>query len=139
MINLTELRLGNYVIVEKGGYCSNRSIQIVKSISEKGINEWSDMGASGAVKPEDLTPIPLTQDWLIKFGFDTEDCEVDFMEYSLEYEEGSYLYSICNIGGLYDHDKHPFYVELENAGQRNGWQTNSKIILRQLYTNLHRC
>jgi len=47
-MNKRELCLGNFVRVTKpGGYNNVGDIICVKSISDKGINHWQDMGASG--------------------------------------------------------------------------------------------
>jgi len=73
MIKVNELRLDNFVVVNKGGYCNDNTVQKVTSISKKGINSWSDMGSSGFVKEEDMTHIQLTEEWLLKFGFEKDN------------------------------------------------------------------
>lgn len=64
----TELRIGNYVI-------SYGSIIIVESIGSKGINATaSDDGKpygmhSAIIEWDEYEHIPLTEEWLLKFGF----------------------------------------------------------------------
>lgn len=66
MIPVNELRLGNFVNLSSGYIAGN---QKVYSIGKDGINRWSDMGASGECKPEDIDPIPITPEILEKCGF----------------------------------------------------------------------
>jgi hypothetical protein len=61
----SELRIGNWVYGEGGWKPSGP--QRVESISSKGINAWSDMGASGYI--ENVEPIPLDATILEKAGF----------------------------------------------------------------------
>jgi hypothetical protein len=74
----SELMIGNYVT--DGYYDSFKTIFEVESISEKGINlsieddgRWGEI-ADRWIEPEYrfdlLFGIPLTEDWLLKFGFD---------------------------------------------------------------------
>lgn len=91
MIKVNELRLDNFVVVNKGGYCNDNTVQKVTSISKKGINSWSDMGSSGFVKEEDMTHIQLTEEWLLKLGatayFDNCYCYDRFkLLYKYEYK-----------------------------------------------------
>jgi len=72
MITPNEIRLGNWLGNDKGGWnWSNRKIGYVESISKDGINDWQDMGASGRMKWEDLYGIKLTPDILEDNGFET--------------------------------------------------------------------
>jgi hypothetical protein len=73
----SELRLGNFVTDEF--YESFKTIVKVESINDKGINlEIEDDGnypecAARWIEPynrtDTLRPIPLTEEWLLKFGF----------------------------------------------------------------------
>ena len=76
MIKENELRLNNLVTDE--WYDSFKTIIKVDSINEKGINleiiddgNWAEI-AQRWIKPEyefnSIFPIPLTEEWLIKFG-----------------------------------------------------------------------
>lgn len=77
----TELRIGNIVTDEF--YESTKTIIEVESIDERGINlEIEDDGnypecAQNWIEPyyrfDVLRPIPLTEEWLIKFGFIEEE------------------------------------------------------------------
>jgi len=65
-----ELRIGNYFIDTVGSYCNPNTIQQVHKIDRYGVNGWQDMGASGVCEFEQMNPIPLTEEWLLKFGFE---------------------------------------------------------------------
>ena len=73
-----DLRIGNYIEFDSSVRTLVREDEQgfieVRSIGESGVNEWSDYGASGCVS--NPKPIPLTKDWLVKFGFEKryEDC-----------------------------------------------------------------
>jgi len=62
-----ELRLGNLINYKTGGICQVAFIAL----------SIADYGICGFVKPECFEPIPLTEEWLVKFGF----------EWSCEYHE----------------------------------------------------
>lgn len=56
-MNANELRIGNYVnLKDKGLYKIDRGYDLEK------IEDWEGT--------DYCTPIPLTEDWLLKFGFD---------------------------------------------------------------------
>lgn len=55
-----ELRIGNYFLWR--GMCGT-----VNTISEKWITEQTNLGRFFY---EDIEPIPLTEEWLVKFGFE---------------------------------------------------------------------
>ena len=72
MIKAKELRIGNLVFVNKKDPIK------VESINDSGINLElvfdTDVIESGYIMPQyligEVEPIPLTEDWLLKFGFD---------------------------------------------------------------------
>ena len=78
MINTNELRLGNYVTDEW-----NSSRYLVESINVKGIDleieddgnypECASMWIEATIKSEEIFGIPLTEDLLLKYGFELED------------------------------------------------------------------
>ena len=100
-----ELRIGNYIEFDS----SVRTLVIedeqgfieVRSIGESGVNEWSDYGASGCVS--NPKPIPLTEEWLIKFGFEKLECWDDMYYFKIgdfqvyEYNVSGYEYDDFNI------------------------------------------
>jgi hypothetical protein len=64
MIQENELRIGNYV-------CNHVYIGIVESIDKKGciVNYISD-NIEGFTNNKFIKPIPQTEEWLLKFGFE---------------------------------------------------------------------
>ena len=69
-ITASELRIGNYV------FDGNRELTQVKSIIEGAINyelDYGNLWANQECYFENLNPIPITEEWLLKFGF--EKCE----------------------------------------------------------------
>jgi hypothetical protein len=68
----SELRLGNYI-------CNEDYIVIVESIDKDGciVNFISD-NVQGFTNNKGIEPIPLTEEWLIKFGFEYEQDEKAF-------------------------------------------------------------
>lgn len=73
-----ELMVGNYFIDTIGNYCQAGSVQQVESINYDGVNQWSDMGASGHCRYRNMQPIPLTEEWLVKLGF-VKDGKYDYL------------------------------------------------------------
>lgn len=69
MIKVNDLKIGNWFIDNEGAYCNKGDIVKVINISEYGVNEYHDMGASGRCHFEMAEPIILTKEWLLKFGF----------------------------------------------------------------------
>jgi len=77
-----ELRIGNYV-----DYSVNRSYfqGMIRTINNSscnitGIGQWSPLHT---IKFKIIEPIPLTEEWLLKFGFEIlNDCKVGY-EYRL--------------------------------------------------------
>lgn len=76
MIQPHELRIGNLVQYPQADprdcFEGEAGIVKVKSINPDmgGINGWHDMGTGGETKFEDLNGILLTEEWLLKFGFE---------------------------------------------------------------------
>lgn len=111
MIKANELRLGNKVNSRsKRGY-ENPGVVTVSGIDSRGINHWSDMGASGEHPFEESSGIPLTEEWLRKLGFekmlDSADPDYGPIEWTKEYEVS--------------YQKSPAYIVLwPNEGGGNG-------------------
>lgn len=118
-----ELRIGNLVTDEF--YDTFKSVIEVESINEKGINleiehsnDYPEM-QNHWIEPyypfEKLYPIPLTEEWLIKFGFEKrsagywDNATMEIFQYSTgnfylsinaEYTEGErieYVHTLQNI------------------------------------------
>jgi hypothetical protein len=62
MIDPKELRIGNFVKTWKG-------IEEIESISKDSIIWTFHPECSTTRAPEEIKPIPLTEEWLLKFGF----------------------------------------------------------------------
>ena len=65
MIQANELRIGNWVSVEKQGVRYNERIQSISAYSGK-FNTFEDPHYE---RIETLEPISLTEEWLLKLGF----------------------------------------------------------------------
>ena len=78
-----ELRLGNYLQDRNG------KLAIVEELSKEGIKAYS-----GIVTGLPLSPIPLNEEWLNKFGF-----EKSFGDYWMESNSGFY-FGISSNGEL---------------------------------------
>lgn len=69
-MKITELRIGNYVIENYLHFQKQRDERVitVETILERGINadQFDDYSYIGL---DLLKPIPLTEEWLLKFGF----------------------------------------------------------------------
>ncbi len=55
-----DLRIGNLVI----NICNNEAVEVVIGVFEDEIY----LSSNSSLKIEDLTPIPLTEEWLLKLG-----------------------------------------------------------------------
>jgi hypothetical protein len=84
----TELRLGNLVM---------RELEVISINSLSiAVNDW---GRTNNLRTQDFTPIPLTEEWLVKFGFDKKgykDGLSIILENKLGYKNGrTYFKSWC--------------------------------------------
>lgn len=69
MLQVKDLKIGNWVKVSKsGGYNNIGDLIEIYSISSKGVNDWSDMGASGSNTFDGIDRIPLSLEILEKCG-----------------------------------------------------------------------
>ena len=117
MIKENELRLNNLVTDE--WYDSFKTIIKVDSINEKGINleiiddgNWAEI-AQRWIKPEyefnSIFPIPLTEEWLIKFGFRKYNLEGYSVHFRYEHPK---LHS--TVTAIYNSD---FSIKLDNVAR----------------------
>lgn len=144
MIKANELRLGNLLLLsENVGYNFKGIVEVI-SINKTGINPWQDMGASGLISFDKLTGIPLTEEWLEKFGFNkTVDKQLETItisnngsegkawienisfsnnEITLQYEHNKYYYNNLNV--TYVHQLQNLYFAL----------TGEELIVKELAT-----
>lgn len=78
-----ELRIGNYLQDAKG------KLAPVEGLSKNKIKAYS-----GMVTEMPLKPIPLTEEWLLKFGFYTDN---EGWYYSLDFDKNQDTFKICPL------------------------------------------
>lgn len=66
-MNPKDFRLGNYIQDAKGVICKITELQN-EFEDEKQISAWPING--GGLVHGDFSPIPITEEWLLKFGFE---------------------------------------------------------------------
>lgn len=113
-----ELRIGNLVMASYDGVKYTK--EVVTDIFKYGIN--SNYGEAD-YDEERIKPIPLTEEWLIKFGFEKKDANIGLKE---EFKKpNNYHYSLKSFGEYYPNMKqievlgeHPgFYIKCEHVHQ----------------------
>jgi hypothetical protein len=105
----SELRIGNYVNVpikeqcpfriDAFEYCSEKFIKVAQEVKLNGFEVHPLTWYGG-----DLQPIPLTEEWLLKFGFEKTEWD-NFNSYRLMIGNNNYaivLYSDgnCEVGDI---------------------------------------
>ena len=109
-----ELRIGNLIIDSKGRICRLDGIKL-DDTTEFEIDAWPIMG--GGVVSLPFEPIPLTEEWLIKFGFE------QLTKKSNGFKSGSYSYS-GKVSLILNHDGLRTWT--------NFWQGNEMRYVHQL-------
>jgi len=95
----SDLRIGNLLYSDR----YKREVEVT-AIEQTGVKVYGDFFIEGAYN---LKPIPLDEDWLIKFGFEYSD------------EEEMYLNKyIQDIGSLY-FSKYDYIIRIEIYSRRN--------------------
>ncbi len=140
MIQTTELRKGNWYQSEHSGRFDSIKVAEgvyyiqVNSIGSYCVNDWQDMGAGGRVECNDIMPIPLTEEILLKCGFK----KVDDVQ---EAFSGTSFTSYCFIGfqlALVD-DKWKLWIEVEDGFYNWAWtQLDYVHELQNLYYALNK-
>lgn len=75
MINPKELRLGNFLRhLPCPRMPDGLEVEIVNSLDERYYINGSDCDNDGLCEFEYYDPIPLTEEWLVRFGFSDEGC-----------------------------------------------------------------
>lgn len=136
MIEAKDLRIGNLVNTTVSIGYNPAGIVKVTSISAYGINVWCDHGAGGWGKFEDLEPIPLSAEWLVRMGF-VKDEEQPLMPISEMYSlklnirgNGDTLISACAVT-----DKYPNKREFSNYANvtiSDFWASNNMYFVHQI-------
>jgi hypothetical protein len=81
-MNAKELRIGNWVRIKDVPTTNEWQVESIGSLQQVGGQLWSI---------EELEPIPLTEEWLERFGFDKDDdgvWELPSVMWSCEIEYG---------------------------------------------------
>ncbi len=115
-MNATELRIGNYV------YCDLKDIYWrISIVKEDFVNvylkkETPEYKHSPSISEKRLNPIPLTKEWLLKFGFELENENFFYIKFDnkaknngsernffidkilidMEIDQGDYVVWFCN-------------------------------------------
>lgn len=80
MIKRAELRTGNLFHNNLGAI----SILFVREIREDAIiGKELDGVFNGSFDEEDISGVPLTEEWMLKFGFENVDDEIDFSQWRI--------------------------------------------------------
>lgn len=67
-----ELRIGNFVTLESDIDCTNPlTVNCIEDTPRIGIKESPPLW--GYFSEDEIKPIPITEDWLIRFGFEKND------------------------------------------------------------------
>jgi len=114
----SELRIGNWV-----NHQEHKCVRVT-DIDSKNIGyDWHDGDRSGWYDIDDFKPIQLTDEWLLKFGFDVGNyknyysndnliCELHFDDFNNEFDCVIDRYSITTI--KYVHELQNLYFALTN-------------------------
>lgn len=84
-----ELRIGNFIKHEE-------IIQVQGINNGEGIDDWYIQYSNNFIPIEDIEPVPLTEEWLIKFGFNRlEQGDLGYMplDYRIALPNGGFLYA----------------------------------------------
>jgi hypothetical protein len=85
-----ELRIGNLVI-------ENEFPNIYSQIQSISFNGYASCTYNDSVNVNDLTPIPLTEEWLIKMGFEKTPYEFKNDNFSFNFKYSSLYNSVALI------------------------------------------
>lgn len=129
MIQANELRIKNLLQDEQGIIYEVLLLDCESKITK--IRAWGIQNNAFGKSDNQLKPISLTEEWLLKFGFKIYDCEIDYIEYCKEFNKGSYKVMICNDGGINNKYNEPFYYLIE--GQENGFIQSFKQIIKSVH------
>jgi hypothetical protein len=69
-MNTRELRINNYIQYKKGHLVYVKALNNRGENGEAYVNGLGDNYINGYYRLSDMKPIPLTEEWLVKFGFE---------------------------------------------------------------------
>ena len=106
MLQAKDLRIGNYIMQDGEITCVEK---LSNSIDDW--DDWDDWDRTNGKRTQDYQPLPLTEEWLLKFGF--EYLQVDYFSHRNSFqldsnlgfviwgriETGLFLYIDGNEGG----------------------------------------
>jgi hypothetical protein len=114
-----DLRVGNWVI-------ENEFPNIYSKIQSISFTGYASSSYNDSINVKDLTPIPITEDILLKFGFEKTDDFGDQIYYAL-INRGNRHYYIC-----FDHDDISFGLSVFNQCTSLIYDSDSLQNLHQL-------
>lgn len=91
-MNNKELRIDNYVQDDKGRLC--RIVEVLKEPTFEGDYSYKASPLVGGLHTLPLKPIPLTEEWLFKFGFSITENQADILvnnRYNLRVTDLGYI------------------------------------------------
>jgi hypothetical protein len=101
MITANEVRIGNWIADE----CEPYHFQVEELRKYVGDSIWA-FYRKGSIKAKEITPIPLTEEWLKRFGFDTQDWIISHNDtyFNLFKEGNNYFFT----ADQHHHNSQPF-------------------------------
>jgi hypothetical protein len=113
MLNARELRLGNIIFTNhyelvNGVAVLVQRITIIDSILNDSIN-YDPIARESYCSIKDCFPIPLSEEWVRKFGMESLDMEIDYVEWGFDNGTNT-LFHIIQDGIGKDF---PFYLEYD--------------------------
>ena len=114
-MKVTELRIGNYI---KDGFGDTKQVTMTFH-TEIGVEAFKSFNDPIVMFNEDIAnPIPLTEEWLLKFGFEKHDNGEDFDEWSLghveftDFTDNTYEYNPTVLSFKHVHQLQNLYFAL---------------------------
>jgi len=106
MLDAKDLRIGNLILVH------NHYVATIERIGKDiGVKTYGEkISQIDYIELQYLTPIELTDEWLLRFGFEVDDDLGDQIYYQIPNQKNGY--GIC-----FDHDDIAFYKFYGNGGE----------------------
>jgi len=129
MLKANELRIGNYLTDELGAKLDYDGLGIVSKIYDNTFDIQDVSYKGGKINAINvMSPIPLTEEWLLKFGIMEWWQKELGNKGAIHYNEGHfYIYS-----GMGDCDSYGFKIKIDYVHQLQNWwyaNTNEELQL----------